>query len=286
MKIEIPLVALLSAATLGVSPQSPPRVSPALASVVETERAFARMSVDRGRREAFLAFFGDDALFFTPEPVKARPRIQTWPATGPFALDWEPRVGDVARAGDLAYTTGPFIRTAPGSDARILGTGWYFTLWKKQPDGTWKVAVDAGVQGPPSGPLRPSTFQPAATGGAGAQAPPASLLAADRRFCAAIASGGPASAFLAAGTEATRAYRDNLAPMTGGAAIKAYFDSQPGRMSCEPVRDEVSRSADLGYSYGKYSIDGSTPEAGYYLRVWRRRAGEWKLAIDLVIPGA
>ena len=277
---------LLSAVGVVASVQAPPPPSPALSALVETERAFARMSVAQGRREAFLAFFGDDALFFTPAPANAKELVRKWPPTAPFKLDWEPRVGDVASAGDLGYTTGPFVRTSPDADARVVGTGWYFTLWKKQPDGTWKVAVDAGIQAPPAGSLRPVPFEPARTVNMGADPGPGSLLAADRTFCAAIASGGPATAFRTAATEAIRVYRDQLAPMVGSAAVGTYFDAQSGGMACDPVKEEVSTSADLGYTYGKYSIERSTREAGYYLRVWRRQGGAWKLAFDLTIPGA
>jgi ketosteroid isomerase-like protein len=57
-------------------------------------------------------------------------------------------------------------------------------------------------------------------------------------------------------------------------------------MVCEPARHETSRSADLGYTYGKYSLEGSPRQSGYYLRVWKQRAGQWKLAIDLVVAGS
>lgn len=279
------LAILLSALAAVGSRQAPPLLSPALATLVETERAFARMSVAQGRREAFLAFFGDDALFFTPAPVNARQVIHTWPAPGPFKLDWEPRFGDVAQAGDLGYTTGPFVRTSPGAEAKVLATGWYFTVWKKQPDDTWKVAIDTGVEAPPAGALRPARFQPAEAERVKADQSPGPLLAVDRSLCALMASGGIAGAFEAAGTGTTRIYREEIAPITGAAALRSYFASQPGRTTCDPARDEVSRSADLGYTYGTYTIERSPKEAGCYLRVWRRQGRTWKVAVDVTIPG-
>lgn len=263
------------------------QLAAAMSSLVETERAFARMSVDQGRRAAFLAFFGEDAIFFTPDPVNARRQIQTWPQVASFRLDWEPHFGDIARAGDLGYTTGPFIRTSPRGEGKVLGTGWYFTVWKRQIDSTWKVAIDAGIVSPPSGPLRPAPFTAAPVDAAVRAARTAgSLLDVDRTLCKAIASAGLRSALAAVGTDATRVYRDGAMPMAGTAAIRAYFTSGTGQMTCEPGTFETSRSADLGYTYGKYSLEGSSRQSGYYLRVWKYLAGQWSLAFDLTIPGA
>ena len=276
----------LSPLAVGAAIQSLPVRPPAITSLVETERAFARMSVAQGRRAAFLAFFADQALFFTPEPTNAPQLIRGWPAAGPFNLDWEPRFGDVAQAGDLGYTTGPFVRTSRDADARVLGTGWYLTVWKMQPDARWKVLIDAGITSPPAGPLRPSPFETAPNDASPERQARLPLLAVDRALCDSIASRGPADAIAAVSQEATRLYRDGLAPMTGAAAIRSYLASKAGTMRCEPVKDEMSRSADLGYTYGKYTTGESPAESGSYLRIWKRLAGEWKLAVDLLIPGA
>ncbi len=44
-------------------------LSPALASLAEAERAFAKTSVEKGTREAFITFFADDGINFEPHPV-------------------------------------------------------------------------------------------------------------------------------------------------------------------------------------------------------------------------
>jgi ketosteroid isomerase-like protein len=263
-------------------------LAPEMAALVDTERSFAKMSVQKGRRDAFLAFFGEDAVFFSPEPVNARQRILTWPVVAAFNLDWEPHFGDLAGAGDLGYTTGPFVRTSPAGDGKILGTGWYFTIWKKRQDAAWKVAIDAGILSPAAGPIRPAPFTAAQRDGVRPRSQaPGSLLAADRAFCASIASAGLPQAFVTNGTEQTRVYRDGVAPIAGADAIRTYFAAGSGRMSCQPVEEVTSQSLDLGYTYGKYSLEGASQRgAGYYLRVWAPRAGQWKLAIDLLVPGA
>ena len=59
-------------------------------------------------------------------------------------LSWKPVGADVAAAGDLGYTWGNWKYQAP--DTTYYGN--YFTAWKKQKDGSWKVALDGGNSSP------------------------------------------------------------------------------------------------------------------------------------------
>lgn len=63
------------------------------------------------------------------------------------AISWVPVDAEVAKSGELGYTWGnwKFI----GRDTVLYGN--YFTIWKKQPDGTWKVALDGGNNTPKPG---------------------------------------------------------------------------------------------------------------------------------------
>src|SRR5512145_1769415 len=84
------LVPALAGAGLQTGPEALP---PALDSLVEAERAFARAAVQKGIRDSFLEYFADDALALTPEPQPAKDRLRTRPAR-PFSeleLTWEPR---------------------------------------------------------------------------------------------------------------------------------------------------------------------------------------------------
>src|SRR6185503_1875363 len=112
--------------------------SPALASLVAAERAFARTSVEKGIRESFLEFFAEDGINFQPHPVKTREAILKRPAPAtrpPVVLNWEPAYADISRAGDLGYTTGPYVLTDNSPQKRPPHYGFYFSVWKKQSDG-------------------------------------------------------------------------------------------------------------------------------------------------------
>ena len=51
-------------------------LSPALKAVVDTERAFARASVEHGQREAFLTYLADDGITFSPAPGRGTRSIR------------------------------------------------------------------------------------------------------------------------------------------------------------------------------------------------------------------
>ena len=68
-----------------------------------------------------------------------------------YSLEYRPVIAEVASAADLGYTIGTYHMTLPSSDGSIEEIdGKYMTVWKRQPDGTWKVAVDMfNADGPP-----------------------------------------------------------------------------------------------------------------------------------------
>ena len=73
-------------------------------------------------------------------------------ALGPWgpdvSLTWTPVKAEMAASGDLGYTYGPFVFKANDKDGNsVTRNGKYTTVWKKQKDGTWKVALDMGNSG-------------------------------------------------------------------------------------------------------------------------------------------
>lgn len=55
-------------------------------------------------------------------------------------ISWRPLKAEVAQSGDLRYTWGNWKLDA--GDTTYYGN--YFTAWKKQKDGSWKVTLDGG----------------------------------------------------------------------------------------------------------------------------------------------
>jgi uncharacterized protein (TIGR02246 family) len=96
-----------------------------------------------------VSFYADDALMLPDKAAAARGKenIRTdWAPLlalpGP-GLRWQTSSVEVARSGELAYKTGAYNlvttdKQGKSSDER----GKYLVIWKKQSDGSWKVAVD------------------------------------------------------------------------------------------------------------------------------------------------
>jgi hypothetical protein len=62
-----------------------------------------------------------------------------------YSLTWEPDLASSGAAGDMGWTSGRYESRRAGPEGDILEHGRYLTIWKRGPDGRWKVAVDTGV---------------------------------------------------------------------------------------------------------------------------------------------
>jgi ketosteroid isomerase-like protein len=113
--------------------------------LVETERAFSRYSVEKSMRQAFIEFLGDDAIVFRPQAVAARPFYAARPENPNLLLKWEPEVAELSALADLGYTTGLYELTVTANSRKTTSRGYFVTMWKKQADGSWKVALDTGI---------------------------------------------------------------------------------------------------------------------------------------------
>jgi ketosteroid isomerase-like protein len=55
----------------------------------------------------------------------------------------------MAASGDLGYTYGNYILKSKNKEGKVVASyGKYMSVWKKQKDGSWKVAVDMGNSSP------------------------------------------------------------------------------------------------------------------------------------------
>jgi len=60
-----------------------------------------------------------------------------------FKLEWHTDQSGVARSGELGYTSGTYTWTFKDASGKpAADKGKYLTIWKKQPDGSWKVLLD------------------------------------------------------------------------------------------------------------------------------------------------
>lgn len=274
------------------------------ARLAATERAFARLSRQQGMRAAFLAYMADDAVIFRPGPVQGRPYMEPRPSPA-IELTWAPVYTAVASSGDLGYTTGPYEVRGTGPDRALAEQGYFVTIWRKQSDGGWKVAVDQGVATPPPiaadaaglAALGESADAGAGNGAPGSGGPPAAashpaqdaVLAADRGFGGDATAHGARAAYMARLAPDARLYRDDAPPAVGRDAIgRALAAGRQAATSWEPVAAGASAAGDLGYTYGNTAVMAlglprRIQQSAVYLRIWHRRPnGTYEIVLDLV----
>lgn len=60
-----------------------------------------------------------------------------------FSLTWTPTGAEVAGKADVGYTFGRWRRTLDGPDGTpVANAGAYVSIWRKQPDGSWRCSVE------------------------------------------------------------------------------------------------------------------------------------------------
>jgi ketosteroid isomerase-like protein len=115
----------------------------------EFDSATAREGVD-----GWLSYFAPSGMMMPAnhEIVIGQAAIREFASkafTSPgFSLRWEPIDADVS--GGLGYTYGISKVMRTGADGKpVQSYGKYVTIWRKQRDKTWKIAVDIGNPSPP-----------------------------------------------------------------------------------------------------------------------------------------
>ena len=300
MKKLICLSLLLAVISPGLAqkPEQKSAVKTPLQAMVDTELAFAKMSAEQGIRPSFMAFIADEGILFRPRAVKGK----SWMTEHPVPqsdkrplLSWYPSVADIAIAGDIGYTTGPWEFKPDIHDAKPVAFGNFLTVWKRQADGSWKFAIDLGISNPQPDQIAapwqgPNYYRPMQGGGIGpgVKENATGLLAREREFSDASTRLGARQAFVAFAAKEVRVYREDKQPL-GKADAESLLLLHPVDWTWEPAFADVSRSGDLGYTYGTYRLtskDSSpqTMETGNYFRIWKKQGSKWLVVADLTNP--
>jgi ketosteroid isomerase-like protein len=115
------------------------------AAILETEAAFALMAQEEGIAAAFFHYAADSAVISRGNRmIRGGEAIRDYylenlnPGT---RLQWTPEYVEVS--GDLGYTWGRYYLSVPDSPDTIReSTGIFHTVWKRQPDGSWRYVWD------------------------------------------------------------------------------------------------------------------------------------------------
>jgi ketosteroid isomerase-like protein len=289
MRIQI-TITIGFALLLVIFPEVPAqRVNKDLQDMVESEKSFSATTVKVGFRDSFIQFFADDGIGFGPGPERTKEGLlQTPPSTEPekIIFKWQPYFCDISLGGDMGYTTGPIIyQYANGTP--LPGHGMYFSVWQKQTNGDWKVAIDMGTGTPEAIAPIDTDFTRAKNPNGISQSKTKKLNngdfdSIDAAFSAEIQKSGLFNGYNNRLSNEFRIHRQGFMPIVGKDTLKKYLDSINGKLSFQQVGGKVSGSNDFAFTYGSFRSNGSESIDGYYIHVWRRdKSGNWKLVVDV-----
>jgi len=259
-------------------------------ALVEMEHAFAKAAATKGTRDAFLEFLADDGIVFQPGPVNGK-KFWSERQSSKGLLSWEPAFADVSRAGDLGYTTGAWEYRPNGPEDQPVAFGQYFTIWKKQRDGTWKAVVDRGVSTEKSYPARVVQFPLGDESSSGetnfdVARGKASLLKLEDEFSALSSRKGSSAAFEFYFADDARVLRPNTPPAVDKNNAMALVSGSAGTLTLKAANADLSGSGDMGYTYGLFELKNrDVPvEHGSYVRVWKKHGRDWRIVMDVMSP--
>lgn len=162
------LLSLGSVILLGLSGCAPAASSSASGPAVDTaseasnirehETAWVKDIATRDV-EKWASHYTDDAVVMAPgmPPMKGKDAIREGlkhlVSDPNIKLEFTPDRVEVSKSGDVAYTRGTYqmTMTDPKTRKPVTDKGTYVTVYRKQPDGSWKAAEDINTsQAPPT----------------------------------------------------------------------------------------------------------------------------------------
>ena len=136
-----------------ISPIVQPTLTSGQIQLMELEGRF-QDDVAKGGGKAFASWFAEDAVTLSngKPAVLGRGAIAAqanWDSKN-YSLTWEPEGAQMGPGNVMGFTWGRYFGKSKDANGNpIVTTGRYITIWKRQPDGNWKVAMDASSDAPP-----------------------------------------------------------------------------------------------------------------------------------------
>ena len=139
------LLAITSACTPAAAPDTR---EADVRAVKDVEAAWAKDAATKDV-ERWVSYYSDDAsVLFPNSPAMTgkdalRGAMKPMLADPNFALTFQSTRAEASKGGDLVYSVGTYTMTLSDKDNKpITDKGKYLTVFKKQPDGSWKAVAD------------------------------------------------------------------------------------------------------------------------------------------------
>lgn len=128
------------------------------AALLAADVAFSHVSETEGDSAAFVRYAADSVVYLKenlPPIIGKAALVNDFAERGKRnlqshigakrVLTWQPHRADISTDGTMGYTFGnwTYTSTTPDGNAHRF-SGSYVTVWKRQPDGAWRVVADSG----------------------------------------------------------------------------------------------------------------------------------------------
>jgi len=289
MKYSLLLSLLLSKSLLAQEPDS----SSAIFSMREAERNFAKASASIGRNSAFAEYFAEKSFIYTNHWLANGKQYSMERKASPVVLKWEPEFMDIAASGDFGVSTGPWEAQEYRPNTAPVATGYFLTVWKKQPGGQWRVLLDGGSETPVTKNLNHSFSFPAGAdniadntviNNAGISS--TDLSEVEKQLMTEWSKKPVPEAYLPFLAVNSRIQLKGHLPTTDRDSICSMLAGLNKTTVWRTKGYEIASSGDMGFTYGILLTNGdNVSEKGHYVRIWKKLTGQaWKIMIEMINP--
>lgn len=262
-----------------------------LQAMVDAERAFVQMAKEQNKKEAFLFFLSDDVITSGPDGHrKGKEHIQNQQVKNDW-LFWEVAYCDIAASGDFGYNSGPWEYRSDKADEKPVAFGEFNSVWKKQPDGSWKNVLDVGTtHGAPVEKIHiATTSKPLieVNNKSGKSFEKHDLLEIEKKFLIQSEKNRNKAYQTYLSKEARIVHAGQL-PITTEEGKEKFLRETIVPTNIQLTDGEVASSGDLGYVYGSAGMaitrEGKLQtHKATYVRIWKKEDGKkWKIVLDVL----
>ena len=261
-----------------------------LKQLIAAENSFAALAEHTSFRNGFLQNLDSMGVVFNgAAPVNGVSFYTAQPDNNDLLFKWYPAFAAITPGGDAGFTTGPYLLIS-NKNKDTLFSGKFFSIWRKNKDGVFKVLLDGGVTDTSLQPVVFGKIKPATPTGAGvistagAASKPSSFNETEKAFT------GMAASDLAAASQkymADQSYllRSNF--ITGTAKNENLETLKTTAITtCNFEKKGSFHAADstVYFNYGTVktiSRQGKN-ETGYFIQVWQYSQQGWKIVADVL----
>ena len=127
------------------------RITPSVSGLLEVEKAFSNMSIEKGMVAAFNYYADEEVVVLRDNsyPIVGNSELAASMESlddSSFTLSWEVTDAKISESGDIGYTYGIYTMKSANEDLPV-NKGTYVTIWKKNKEGDWRFVLDTGQDG-------------------------------------------------------------------------------------------------------------------------------------------